>query len=81
MAGQANRAQKETLFGDPLIDEKQAAEYLGYTTRALQNWRLRGGGPRFVRVSARSIRYRISDIEAWIEARIVSSTSDPGAAA
>jgi predicted DNA-binding transcriptional regulator AlpA len=59
-----------------LIDEKEAALYLGYTVRALQNWRLRGGGPRFVKVSARSIRYRRADLDAWIESKLVSSTSE-----
>ena len=43
---------------DQLINEQKAAEFLGYTVRALQNWRLRGGGPKFVKVSSRSIRYR-----------------------
>lgn len=79
------RNEELTQYGltpaDRLIDEKHAAEYLGYTTRALQNWRLRGGGPKFVRVSARSIRYRVSDVEAWVEARVCTSTSDQGAAA
>lgn len=43
---------------DRLIPEAEAADFLGYSVRALQNWRLRGGGPVFVRVSCRSIRYR-----------------------
>ena len=61
---------------DRLINEKEAADYLGYTDRALQNWRLRGGGPLFVRVSKRSIRYRRRDLIAWAEAKLVKSTSD-----
>jgi predicted DNA-binding transcriptional regulator AlpA len=64
-------------YYDGLIDEKQAAVLLGYTVRALQNWRVRGGGPKFVKVSARSIRYRRSDLINWIEARTVSHTSEP----
>lgn len=58
-----------------LITETQAAELLGYTIRALQNWRVRGGGPKFVKVSAKSIRYRRRDLFDWIEARIQSNTS------
>lgn len=61
---------------DRLINEKEAAAFLGYTVRALQNWRLRGGGPKFIKVSARSIRYRRRDLYTWIEERTVSSTSD-----
>lgn len=60
---------------DQLINEQIAAEFLGYTVRALQNWRLRGGGPKFVKVSSRSIRYRRWELIAWSEAHMVSSTS------
>lgn len=61
-----------------LLREEEVAEHLGFTTRALQNWRLRGGGPIFVKVSARSVRYRRADLIAWVKARLRSSTSDGG---
>ena len=60
---------------DRLLDERRAAELLCYSPRALQNWRLRGGGPKFVKVSARSVRYRVRDLLDWIDARTVHSTS------
>jgi len=63
---------------DRLVNERQAATFLGYTVRALQNWRLRGGGPRFVKVSSRSVRYRRRDLLAWIEERLRSNTSEAG---
>ena len=63
---------------DRLLNEREAAAYLGYTTRALQNWRLRGGGPVYVRVSERSIRYRRCDLTAWVEGKLRTSTADPG---
>lgn len=59
-----------------LLRETEAAEFLGYSVRALQNWRLRGGGPLFVRVSSRSIRYRFCDLLDWSQQRLVASTSD-----
>lgn len=58
-----------------LVDEREAASILCYSVRALQNWRHRGGGPDFVKVSARSIRYRRADLEKWIADRTVSNTS------
>ena len=61
-----------------LLTEDEAAEMIGFTPRFLQNRRLSGDGPRFIRVSARAIRYRIADLEAWAEARIRTSTSDQG---
>lgn len=67
--------QTHTSDLDTLIDEKEAASMVCYSVRALQNWRHRGGGPAFVKVSARSVRYRRRDILAWIEARTVANTS------
>ncbi|WP_432450264.1 helix-turn-helix transcriptional regulator [Aliiroseovarius marinus] len=61
---------------DQLMDEREAASILCYSVRALQNWRHRGGGPKFVKVSARSVRYRRRDLLEWVEARIVANTSE-----
>ena len=65
------------LNPDPntLMDEREAASMLCYSVRALQNWRHRGGGPKFIRVSARSIRYRRRDLLEWIDSRTVSNTA------
>lgn len=62
---------------DRLLSERDAAEFLGYTMRALQNWRTRGGGPVYVKISARSIRYRRCDLNAWIESKLAAHTSEP----
>ncbi len=62
---------------DRLMDERDAADVLCYSVRALQNWRHRGGGPKFIKVSARSVRYRRRDLMDWIEARTVAHTSQP----
>lgn len=58
----------------------EAGYLLGVERRTLDGWRHRGGGPPFVRISARAIRYRRADLLAWIEARVVSSKSEPTAA-
>lgn len=60
---------------DQLLNEKQAASFLCYSQRALQNWRLRGGGPQYVKVSARSIRYRRCDLTEWVEKRLRKNSS------
>lgn len=59
-----------------LIDEDVAAKFLGYSSRALQNWRTRGGGPPYIKVSARSIRYRRRELMAWSESRLKSHSSE-----
>jgi len=72
--------ERDTL-ADPdylnrLINEREAAAFLGYSVRALQNWRFRGGGPDFVKVSRRSVRYRRRDLIAWADRLTVSSTAE-----
>lgn len=54
---------------DQLLTETQAADLICYSPRALQNWRLRGGGPPYIKVSARSIRYQRRDILNWVDER------------
>ncbi len=67
-----------TLPEKLLLTEAEAARLIGFTPRFLQERRFRGGGPRFVRVSARAIRYRPQDLEEWAAERLRTSTSDPG---
>jgi predicted DNA-binding transcriptional regulator AlpA len=63
-----------------LIDEKAAAEFLGLTDRTMQALRQRGGGPQYIALSSRCLRYRRIDLRKWAEARVRTSTSDPGQA-
>jgi predicted DNA-binding transcriptional regulator AlpA len=66
-----------TVFDpDALVAERQAADFLGVTTRALQKWRATGAGPRYVRISSRCIRYRRRDLIAWAESHLRSSTAE-----
>ncbi len=74
---QKNAISNATTHKDRLMTETEAADVLCYSIRALQNWRCRGGGPRFVKVSARSVRYRYSDLLEWIEEHTVAHTSQP----
>jgi len=61
---------------EKVMTEKQASDYLQLTTRTLQAWRYRGGGPKYIRVSSKCVRYRQSDIDKWLAERVASSTSD-----
>ena len=61
-----NRADPDTL-----LTEVQAADFLNLSVRTLQAWRIKVAGPRFVR-AGRAIRYRRSDLIAWIDANTVA---------
>lgn len=54
-----------------VLDTNQAAAYLSVAKQTLENWRTLGQGPRYVRfgTGARAaIRYKIADLDQYIEA-------------
>lgn len=57
-----------------------AAAFLGVHRSFLDRRRTEGGGPPFVRLSARKIVYARPVLMAWLAARERTSTSDTGAA-
>ncbi|MFQ3291570.1 helix-turn-helix transcriptional regulator [Reinekea sp.] len=58
-----------------LLTTKQAAEYLGLSAAFLEKDRWAGAKVPFVKLGSRSIRYRIADLETYIESRVFLSTS------
>ena len=80
------KASPASIEADPdywfsLINEEPAAEFVGLKVRTMQGYRYRGGGPKFIRISARCVKYRRIDLRRWAEAHLRSSTSDTGPAA
>ena len=59
---------------DQLGLPKAVADYLGTTTGNLAQMRYRGTGPKFIKLGHRAIRYRWSDVEAWIEANTLTQS-------
>jgi hypothetical protein len=59
-----------------LIDQKRLAEYLDRPERTIEDWRMRGRGPAFIRVG-QQVRYRVRDIQQWLD----ENTVRPGDAA
>jgi len=51
---------------------KQAGKYVGISEASLRLWRSEGRGPRYFRAGAKLIRYRKSDLDAWINSRLVT---------
>jgi hypothetical protein len=68
-------AEIKTLSDDTYITAKHAAAVLDTTPGQLANWRMQRRGPQFVKGKARFIRYRISDLKAFMADRL-KSTSD-----
>ncbi len=57
------------------FNTKEAAEYLSLQKNTLEVWRVKGGGPSFCKFG-RAIRYRKSDLDAFVEQCVCRSTSD-----
>ena len=53
-----------------LLNTADAAGYLGLKPQTLRAWRVRGGGPPYVRFGAKgrgTVAYKISDLDAWVD--------------
>jgi excisionase family DNA binding protein len=61
------------------LSPRQAAAYLNSSPSTLAKLRCTGGGPAFTRIG-RAVRYRRSDLDAWMAARLVTSVSHGRAA-
>lgn len=68
---------REQPMHEQLLTPEQAATFLHLKPATLARWRWAGCGPRFVKVGGR-VRYEMCELQAFIQAGIRSSTSDPG---
>jgi predicted DNA-binding transcriptional regulator AlpA len=56
-----------------LLTAAELAEKLHKTAAALAQWRYKGVGPKFVKIGG-GVRYRASDVEAWLDAQTRTQT-------
>lgn len=69
-------AVRTPVLRDDLLCEKEVAAELKISVKTLQEWRSRRkGGPDFLRFG-RTIRYRRSDLAAFVRASIVRPMDD-----
>lgn len=58
-----------------LLDTNGAAARVCLSAVTMERFRLTGEGPRFAKLG-KAVRYRPTDLDAWIESRLVRSTSE-----
>ena len=63
---------------EALLKPEKAGEFLGFSEGWLAKLRMRGTGPKYVKLG-RKVRYVRADLDAWIAASRLSSTSEVGA--
>lgn len=64
---------KVTAYPDGRLDAKNAAKYLGKSTKTLDMWRCKGEGPKWIKRGR--IFYFLSDLDAWLAGNGEKSTS------
>jgi len=57
------------------LDTHAAASYLGINRKMLENLRLRGIGPDFLKIG-RLVRYRTADLDRWAEQFMVRGAEE-----
>ena len=58
-----------------VLNTPEAAAYLDVKPATLEQWRWNGRGPRYCKLG-RSCRYRITDLNDFLEERVFSSTTE-----
>jgi len=59
-----------------LLTTKELADRTKKSARGWEALRLRGGGPPYIRVDGRKVRYFWADVLDWLEKRRYTSTSE-----
>lgn len=62
---------------DRLLTPAQASEILGFSVSALNQWRMAGKGPEYVKIG-RAVRYTESALREFVEARTKGTPTREG---
>jgi excisionase family DNA binding protein len=65
---------------DEIDGADAVSEYLGIPAKTLAQWRYLAKGPAYAKIG-KHVRYRRSDVDAWLAARVVPPRSTDGRAA
>ena len=57
------------------LDTTAAAARIGLSRSTLEKLRVYGGGPPYLKLG-RLVRYRVTDLDAWLAERMVANTSE-----
>jgi predicted DNA-binding transcriptional regulator AlpA len=61
-----------------ILTERQVSDWIGLSEPTLFRHRRDGTGPLFIRLSARRVAYRKSDVEVWLSARTIERVRGVG---
>ncbi len=73
-ADSPSRASPNSL--EPLLTAKEVAPLLGVGVSTVYEWQRKGLVP-YIRLPGHGIRFRASDLQVWIESRLIPSQNSP----
>jgi len=80
-SNESDRSQPaQTRHPDDLLTTSELSAIYDKSPRTLESWRLKGIGPKYIRVGGRGVLYRWGDAVEYHNSRRFSSTSEERAA-
>ena len=67
-----------TSLNNKLVTTEQAANYICMSKAFLERDRWAGARIPFIKVGSRAVRYRLSDLDTFLDQQVRQSTSDQG---
>lgn len=61
------KEQSQTVTGGRLLSSAQVSEWIGVPATTLRYWRWAGQGPKWFKLGSKTVRYRESDVKAWLD--------------
>jgi predicted DNA-binding transcriptional regulator AlpA len=58
-----------------LLTPEETATFLSVSPETLAQWRSQQRGPHFIKLEGRLVRYRLSDLESYLEGQSVTTRS------
>ena len=66
---------EQAVYAGGLLNNREAAEYLGLSVRTMNRYRVTGDGPPYYRLGNR-VRYVRAELDEWVTGSRRTSTSD-----
>lgn len=73
-----DQKSRESLDKDRLLTPQQLANMLNLPIASIYDMRYRGTGPTAIKISGKALRFRLSDVEAWLRDRETQSSAEDG---
>jgi predicted DNA-binding transcriptional regulator AlpA len=69
---------RDRILTSGCLTEREAAKRLRVSVQLLRKWRAKKGGPRYLKLGGKCIRYTAEDIEGYIQSQRQEGAEMPG---